>query len=142
MSEDLLQTLINLLYENKQKKSCTLVLSPGLTFIHALWQQLEDCASWSTFYERVETMSQEQYTALLRDHFKTLQLSKGYQDLARLILEGYFNVVFTTNMDTFLGDAIENAIKALPDGSKAVKRLIRGQDSDEQITNDLQHLSA
>ncbi|TMC21010.1 MAG: hypothetical protein E6J34_10780, partial [Chloroflexi bacterium] len=153
MSDDPFQILVNLLYANKQTKSYTLVLGPGLSFTPALWQKVgKPCASWGEFYDIIETMKREDYTALLKDHFATLQLQDGYQALAQLILEGYFKVVFTMNIDTFLEEAIEDAIKALPDGSKAVKRLFRGKNAsdkydfehlfDKQISTDLEHLSA
>lgn len=147
MSNDPFQTLVNLLYQKKQdeqqEESCTLVLGPGLSFTTELQQKIaqkveKDCTNWGEFYDHVETMSKEDYRKLLQEYFDEPPLRNDYQDLAQLILDGYFRAVFTMNTDMLLKAAIDHAItKAELDASQVVNYLIRGHKSDREIATEL-----
>jgi hypothetical protein len=55
-----------------------------------------------TFRTTLDGFSPVERQIILEKHFEEAQASSGYRYLAELIREGYFDLVFTTNVDPFL----------------------------------------
>ncbi len=60
-----------------------------------------------SFYETLDGLSPLERYVMLRKHFSEAGDSQGYRHLAELIKMGVFNVVFTTNLDSFLEKALQ-----------------------------------
>lgn len=58
------------------------------------------------FYETLDGLSSLERYAILKKHFAKAGISSGYQCLAELIQKGFFDVIFTTNLDPFLENAL------------------------------------
>jgi WD40 repeat protein len=64
---------------------------------------------WGIFWTAVEKMSLAERRAAFKGPLERLLLAEGYRALTRLLAAGYFEVVFTLNVD----DALDNALRAL-----------------------------
>jgi len=58
------------------------------------------------FYHIIGRMGDDNRYTILKEYFKGKEPSSGYEYLASLIKNGYFRLIFTTNYDTFLEDAL------------------------------------
>lgn len=58
------------------------------------------------FYDIIKNMSNDNRYSILKHYFEGRTPSSGYQYLAKLIKSRYFKLIFTTNFDTFLEDAL------------------------------------
>ncbi len=81
------------------------------------------------FYDILDGFSENERYAIIKKHIEGQRPSAGYQALAQLAREGYFDVIFSTNYDTFVEDAFADA--GLRSRDFAV--LINGQDTEEGI---------
>jgi hypothetical protein len=59
------------------------------------------------FYETLDGLSPLERYVMLRKHFSEAGDSQGYRHLAELVKLGFFNVIFTTNLDSFLENALQ-----------------------------------
>jgi hypothetical protein len=135
---NIIKTLARLLYAATQsKKPYTLLLGSGLSMTQPLLQ-ITGSESWESFYKHFKRLSGEERISLLQQHFATLQLYEGYRYLAQLIKEGYFKTILTTNVDTFLEEALQDAFIRL----KKVNIFVRGTHSDQDIINILKKPSS
>jgi hypothetical protein len=58
------------------------------------------------FYETLDGLSLLERYAILKKHFGEAGISPGYRQLAELVEKGFFDRIFTTNLDPFLEDAL------------------------------------
>jgi len=58
------------------------------------------------FYETLNGLSPLERYVILKKHFARVRLSPGYRRLAELVKKGFFDIVFTTNLDPFLEHAL------------------------------------
>jgi hypothetical protein len=63
-----------------------------------------------TLQQAIAKLPREQRSALLRPFYARLPVPLFYQDLARLIRDGYFTQIFTTNIDDLLEQALSGPI--------------------------------
>ncbi len=61
------------------------------------------------FYETLDGLSPLERYVILKKHFAEAGISPGYRRLAELIKEGFFDIIFTTNLDPFLENSLEAA---------------------------------
>jgi WD40 repeat protein len=61
---------------------------------------------WDTFWMAVEKMSPAERRAAFKGPLERLLLAEGYRALTRLLAAGYFEVVFTLNVDDTLDDEL------------------------------------
>ncbi len=87
------------------------------------------------FYEILDGFSESERYAIIKRHIEGQRPSAGYHALAQLAREGYFDVVFSTNYDTFVEDAFADAGLR----SRDYTVLINGQDSEEGIIKALSY---
>lgn len=75
------------------------VSSPSMRFLS--WGE-----KLQRFFEIVHGLSATERYSLLKRYYEGLEPSVGYMSLARLIRAGYFDTVFTTNLDNMLEEAL------------------------------------
>ena len=86
------------------------------------------------FYETLNGLSPLERYVILKKHFSQVGTSSGYRRLAELIRKGFFDVVFTTNLDPFLENALlESKFKA-----EDFEVLICGERSGAEIVDALE----
>jgi hypothetical protein len=61
------------------------------------------------FYEMLNGLSPLERYVILKKHFARAGISSGYRHLAGLIKKGFLDVIFTTNLDPFLENALAGA---------------------------------
>jgi NAD-dependent SIR2 family protein deacetylase len=87
------------------------------------------------FYEILDGFSESERYAIIKKHIEGQRPSAGYHALAQLAREGYLEVIFSTNYDTFVEDAFADAgLRA-----KDFTVLINGQDTEEGIIRALSY---
>ncbi len=87
------------------------------------------------FYEILDGFSESERYAIIKKHIEGQQPSRGYHALAQLAKEGYFDVIFSTNYDTFVEDAFADTGLR----SRDFTVLINGQDTEEGIIRALRY---
>ena len=87
------------------------------------------------FYEILDGFSESERYAIIKKHIEGQRPSAGYHALAQLASAGYFDVVFSTNYDTFVEDAFADAGLR----SRDFTVLINGQDTEEGIIKALSY---
>jgi hypothetical protein len=87
------------------------------------------------FYDILDSLSESERYVIIKKHIEGQRPSAGYHALAQLAKEAYFEVIFSTNYDTFVEDAFADA--GLRSRDFAV--LINGQDSEEGIIRALSY---
>jgi hypothetical protein len=60
------------------------------------------------FYQILDRRSRDERYAILKRHIEGKAPSEGYRSLAELIQRGYFEVILSTNYDTFLEDVLSD----------------------------------
>ncbi len=58
------------------------------------------------FYETLDSLSSTERYVILKKHFAKAGISPGYSRLAELVEKGFFDVIFTTNLDPFLESSL------------------------------------
>jgi hypothetical protein len=61
------------------------------------------------FYETLDGLSSLERYVILKKHFAEAGISSGYRRLAGLIEEGFFDIIFTTNLDPFLENSLADS---------------------------------
>jgi hypothetical protein len=87
------------------------------------------------FYEILDGSSESERYAMVKKHIEGQRPSAGYHALAQLAKGGYFEVIFSTNYDTFVEDAFADAGLR----SRDFTVLINGQDTEEGIVKNLSY---
>ncbi|MBC8249083.1 MAG: CHAT domain-containing protein, partial [Anaerolineales bacterium] len=81
------------------------------------------------FYDLLDNLSPTERYTILKSHVVGQSPSPGYRHLAQLIKAGYFDIIFSTNFDVFLEDALSDAGLRARDFTV----LIGGRESEEEI---------
>jgi len=87
------------------------------------------------FYDILDGFSESERYAIIKRHIEGQRPSAGYHALAQLAREGYFDVIFSTNYDTFVEDAFADVGLR----SRDFTVLINGQDTEEGIVKALSY---
>jgi hypothetical protein len=87
------------------------------------------------FYDILDGFSESERYAIIKKHIEGQRPSAGYRALAQLAKEGHFDVIFSTNYDTFVEDAFSDAGLR----SRDFTVLINGQDTEEGIIKALSY---
>jgi hypothetical protein len=87
------------------------------------------------FYDILDGFSESERYAIIKKHIEGQRPSAGYHALAQLAREGYFDVIFSTNYDTFVEDAFTDAGLR----SRDFTVLINGQDTEEGVIRALRY---
>ena len=61
------------------------------------------------FYGTLDSLSSLERYVILKKHFAEAGISPGYRRLAELTKRGFFDIIFTTNLDPFLENSLETA---------------------------------
>ena len=85
------------------------------------------------FYDILDGFSESERYAIIKKHIEGQRPSAGYHALAQLAREGYLEVIFSTNYDTFVEDAFADVGLR----SRDFTVLINGQDAEEGIVKAL-----
>ncbi len=88
-----------------------------------------------TFNQILGQMGDENRYLLLKEYFKGKEPARGYRLLADLIKQGFFRLIFTTNFDTFLEDALFDADLRTCD----FQTLVCGKDAPDSLTKMVAH---
>ena len=81
------------------------------------------------FYDLLDNLSPTERYTILKSHVVGQSPSPGYRHLAQLIKAGYFDIIFSTNFDVFLEDALSDAgLRA-----RGFTVLIGSRESEEEI---------
>jgi hypothetical protein len=86
------------------------------------------------YYQSLNGLSPRERHLLLKKHFDEAELSPGYRALAELVEQGYFNLIFTTNVDSF----VERALVGEQDKTLGFEVLICGQQHPTEMLNRLE----
>jgi hypothetical protein len=86
------------------------------------------------FYETLDGLSSLERYVILKKHFAEAEVSPGYRHLAELVKEGYFDMVFTTNFDPFLEQALVTGKMDTTD----FQVLVCGEQRGEEIMDTLE----
>jgi len=85
--------------------------------------------SLARFYETLDGLSPLERYVILKKHFAKAGISPGYRHLAELAEKGFFDVIFTTNVDPFLENSLAGSKLAAAD----FEVLICGEQSRAEI---------
>ena len=109
-------------------------LNSGASSMQQTIQSIAGGNDYDKFCSNLDNLdSQSRYT-ILRPHLIGNKASDGYECLADLIKKGHFDIIFTTNLDTFLEDALVDAgLRMQQDFTISVV----GRDIDEAIARQL-----
>lgn len=105
MSNSKLEELATLIKESKQSTPYTVLLGSGLSITPTLLQAL-NCQDWSAFDAKMRSKSPNERYNLLHQLLNNLNQQEGYFCLARLLKDGYFNILLTANFDPNLEKAL------------------------------------
>jgi hypothetical protein len=67
------------------------------------------------FYQTLDSLSSLERYVILKKHFTEVGFSRGYRRLAELIGKGFFDIIFTTNLDPFLENSLTESKSAATD---------------------------
>lgn len=96
--------------EASLSSGCASTLQVADAVVRGIVRQYDTARSWheklDLFFNYLESLSSSERHAALKPHYQGLEPSVGYRNLAKLIQDGYFNVVLTTNFDVMLEEAL------------------------------------
>jgi hypothetical protein len=81
------------------------------------------------FYETLDGLSSLERYVILKKHFAEAGISPGYRRLAELAKKGFFNIVFTTNLDPFLENSLRQYSRQGEFNEPDFEVLICGEDA-------------
>jgi len=81
------------------------------------------------FYETLDSLSSLERYVILKKHFAEAGISPGYRRLAELVKKGFFNIVFTTNLDPFLENSLRQHSRQGEFNEPDFEVLICGEDA-------------
>jgi hypothetical protein len=70
---------------------------------------ISDSDDLEKFYETLDSLSSLERYVILKKHFAEAGFSTGYRRLAELVKKGFFDVIFTTNLDPFLENSLADS---------------------------------
>lgn len=106
-----LKNLARLLPLRRQKpqKLYHLLLTSSILLTPDLCTQICNDSNWGAFRQYLQELSVDDRVNMLAYYIKKWEEGNGYQALASLILDGYFSIIITTNVDSFLEEALSKA---------------------------------
>src|SRR5689334_4595169 len=106
-----LKNLARLLPLRRQKpqKLYHLLLTSSILLTPDLCTQICNDNNWGAFRQYLQELSVDDRVNMLAYYIKKWEVGNGYQALASLILDGYFSIIITTNVDSFLEEALSKA---------------------------------
>ena len=132
-----LTNLINVLQLEKMQSgpAYNLLLTSTISLTPDIIKQLCTSQSWTKFSTYLHKREKESgdLVPLLTQHIGIYNNVEGYRALARLIKEGYFSTILTTNLDSTLEDLLLEAGLS----STELQTFIVGNDKDEVIVKAL-----
>ncbi|TEU18856.1 MAG: hypothetical protein E3J21_05050 [Anaerolineales bacterium] len=99
--------------QKRQEQSETpyvLLLGSSLSLTLAVRRAFAGTEDWEAFWKAMQPTSPTERKVLLKKPLDALGLEPGYQAMAWLAEAGYFNLIFTLNVD----DAIDDMVRPLP----------------------------
>lgn len=109
--------------------SYQLLLTSAISFTPALFQSIGGLTDWYAFRTYIQGYGQTDRINILRSALQTTEHIEGYGSLARLIANGYFSTIMTTNLDTKLEEALRHEGLKQSD----FQTLVVGRDTSEYI---------
>lgn len=88
----------------------TLLLGSSLSLTPEVRQAVCGSDNWEAFWMAIQSLSANERRALLAGPLDGLNLTAGYRCLAQLVQAGYFDLVFTLNVD----DTLDESLRILP----------------------------
>jgi hypothetical protein len=135
MPDEQLKTLTKLIHSRKQDTPYVVLLGSGLSMTSDLLKEL-GYANWNTFYTDMQPRSPNEWYSLLKEPLSTLPLQEGYRCLIQLLQAGYFNVILTTNFDSFLDQTINEARRS---SFEEIDILVHGEQTTDHIVRALKN---
>jgi hypothetical protein len=86
------------------------------------------------FHKALDGLSLLERYVILKKHFAETGVSAGYRRLAELVKEGFFDIIFTTNLDPFLEDSLAHSKSEATD----FVRLICGEQGNAETMDILE----
>lgn len=96
-------------------------------------RNLNEYQIFEKFYNFIKTQPRDKQFSIYKEFVGAIKGSKGYNYLAELIKERYFDIILTTNFDLLLEEAIYKIMKPTE-----FKILIREEVNDDQICKALE----
>jgi hypothetical protein len=135
MPGDQLETLAKFIHSRKQDTPYVVLLGSGLSMTSDLLKEL-GYADWNAFHAYVQLRSPNEWYSLLKEPLNALPLQEGYRCLVQLLQVGYFNVILTTNFDSLLDQALNEAKRSSPE---EIDILVNGEQTTEYIIRALKN---
>jgi len=101
----------------------------GSSSMRQVVEAIAGSADLERFDKTLNGLSPLERYVILKKHFAQAGVSPGYRCLAKLVKEGFFDVIFTTNLDPFLENSLTNGKLRARDWEV----LICGERSSEEI---------
>lgn len=121
------------LRQRQTTRAYNLLLTSDITLTPTALQNICGSSSWSEFRSYIRTLGQSDQLAVLSHYIDQQTYLPGYKALARLIKNGYFSTILTTNLDSMLEDAlVEEGLRPT-----LLQTLIVGRDNPEHIARSL-----
>jgi hypothetical protein len=114
-----------------------LLLTSTLSLTPTILQNVCHSDNWSIFRQHMYDLGQRDRLNALRPLLQTSQHSDGYRALARLITKGYFSTILTTNIDSALENALEDALVEEGLRPRSFQMLVLDRDTDEHVVQAL-----
>ncbi len=138
----LLATLMKSRQENGQQPYLLILGSGdsimlGSDSMRTIVESVAEAEDLEQFHQKLDSFSPVERYSLLKKHFEEARLSTGYRRLAQLANEGYFNLVFTTNLDPFVEKSLasnngkEPGHQLLICGQQATTETLEALESEE-----------
>ncbi|MBV9231413.1 MAG: hypothetical protein JOZ18_19035 [Chloroflexi bacterium] len=102
-----------------------LLLTSAISLTPSLLRSICHSVDWDVFRTYIQGFGQNDRISILQNALRTTENVEGYSSLARLIADGYFSTILTTNLDTKLEEALER--QGLRHG--AVQTIVVGRDT-------------
>jgi len=87
------------------------------------------------FYEILDGLSPLERYVILKKHFAEAGISSGYRHLAELVEQGFFDIIFTTNLDPFMENSL---LSKQVQGSTGFEVLVCGKQSSAETMDMLE----
>lgn len=81
----------------------------GSSSMKRVVRAIADSDDLEKFYETLDGLSPLERYVILKKHFAEAGLSPGYRRLAELVKKGFFDIIFTTNLDPFLENSLADS---------------------------------
>lgn len=118
-------------------RSYNLLLTSTLSLTPTMLLTICQSDNWSVFRQYIQNLGLRDRLYALAPLLRTPQHTIGYRALARLVIEGYFSVILTTNIDLALEDALIATTRKKNRRVPFPRILVLGRDTDQYIAQAL-----